>query len=74
MSSLFADGKKLNTPEETVPQLNMEDDIFDSINEDLLSEYDSELGDPLKSEKVATRVVTIWSNPNIKGQNKIFKR
>ena len=48
----------------------MEDEIFDSINNDLLSEYDSELGDPLKSEKVATKVSKIWSNPNIKGLNK----
>ncbi len=74
LSSLFSEEKNSNPTEETVPQLNMEDEIFDSINEDLLSEYDSELGDPLKSEKVATKVAKIWSNPNIKGLSKIFKR
>ena len=74
LSSLFSEEKKSDPPEETVPQLNMEDEIFDSINDDLLSEYDSELGDPLKSEKVATKVSKIWSNPNVKGLNKIFKR
>ena len=74
LSSLFSEEKKSNPPEETVPQLNMEDEIFNSINDDLLSEYDSELGDPLKSEKVATKVAKIWFNPNIKGLNKIFKR
>ena len=74
LSSLFSEEKKSDPPEETVPQLNMEDEIFDFINDDLLSEYDSELGDPLKSEKVATKVSKIWSNPNVKGLNKIFKR
>ncbi len=74
LSSLFSEEKNSNPTEETVPQLNMEDEIFDSINEDLLSEYDSELGDPLKSEKVATKVAKIRSNPNIKGLSKIFKR
>ncbi len=76
LSSLFSEKRKANAPEDnTVPQLNMEDEIFDSINDDLLSEYDSaELGDPLKSDKVATRVAKIWSKPNIKGLNKIFKR
>ena len=65
--SFFSEEKKSNPPEETVPQLSMEDEIFDSINDELLSEYDSELGDPLKSEKVATKVAKIWCYPNIKG-------
>ena len=39
LSSLFSEEKKSDPPEETVPQPNMEDEIFDSINDDLLSEY-----------------------------------